>query len=175
MPTDPSPKLPSIAQYVQALRAVLKRLSDPQLKMLRAHFQAPENTITTHDLSLAAGFQNWKPVNMHYGLVGSLLRDELGSKGDVGGQKSYVFVHFLPPTAEKPGWRWVLHKRFREALAQLAWFDEELLGVDVADTLSVAAREGALTRRFTLHRHREGTLRLAKLALQSLFDFFFVL
>jgi 5-methylcytosine-specific restriction enzyme A len=43
------------------------------------------------------------------------------------------------------------------------WFEEELLGADVADTKKLAAIEGALIRRLTVHRHRESALRLAKL------------
>ncbi len=162
MPSEELP-LPSKAQYVAALTAVLPRLSEPQLKMLRAHYQAPDVTITTHDLALAAGFVNWKPVNMHYGLVGSYIRSAIGPAGDVRGQRSYVFAYFIPPTAESPGWRWVLHPPVRDALHELACFDEQLLGAGVSDSLAIAAREGAQIHRLVVHRHRENALRLAKL------------
>lgn len=155
--------LPTKDQYRAALTEILPKLSEPQVRMLRAHFQAPLATITTDDLALAAGFQNWKPVNMHYGLVGTALRNTLEDSGQVPGQQSSIMAHFLPPDDLHDRWRWVMHAPLHDALHELAWFNEELLGVDPDETLRIAALEGSVVKKLTIHRHRETALRLAKL------------
>ena len=155
--------LPSKRQYVEALLTVLPRMSHPQLRMLRAHVQAPMATISADDLALAAGFVNWKPVNMHYGLLGTALRAALGHVGEIEGQKSYIFASFLPPDDVHLRWRWVLHTAVIDALHELAWFEEEYLGADPGESRKLAAVEGAQKRQLVVHRHREAALRLTKL------------
>lgn len=154
---------PSKDEYLAALQEVIGALSEPQRRMLRAHAHAPAGTISTDELAVAAGFQNWKPVNMHYGLVGTALRSALGERGQVPGQQSHILADFLPPDESHRRWRWVMHRPLREALGDLGWFDEDLLGESTDETLQLAALEGSILRKLTVHRSRESILRQAKL------------
>ncbi|MGY0194595.1 HNH endonuclease [Leptothrix sp. BB-4] len=102
-------------------------------------------------------------MNIHYGRVGTKLREFFGRSCVVGGQKSYIFAYFVPPTEKSEGWNWVLHPEVRDALRELHCFDEELLGDSNAEVAIIAAQEGTSVQRLTTHRHRESSLRLAKL------------
>jgi hypothetical protein len=72
--------------YTEALAAVLPRLTIPQLRMLQAHYHAPNRTITTEQLAEAAGYASFSGANLQYGIVGRAIleryRPEVGKRPD---------------------------------------------------------------------------------------------
>jgi hypothetical protein len=52
--TASRPAAPSVSEYVEAFRNILPSLSDSHLALLRAHYQAPERSLTAAELAEAA-------------------------------------------------------------------------------------------------------------------------
>ncbi len=122
MPSRVPAPLPSVLEYKDAFRAV--DLSEGQRAMLRAHYLAPNHTITSTDLADAAGYKGWQGANLQYGLLGKKLRDIL-NYFDAYGQESYVLAEFYQPgTRGNIDWLWVMHANVVEALRALGWFDK---------------------------------------------------
>jgi hypothetical protein len=48
------PAVPSVSDYVEAFRSILPSLSESHLAMLRAHYMAPNRSLTTSELTEAA-------------------------------------------------------------------------------------------------------------------------
>ncbi|MEX3686462.1 hypothetical protein AB3X91_07610 [Paraburkholderia sp. BR14263] len=61
------------AAYTRALEAVLPELSTGQLKMLQAHYRAPDRIITATELAKAAGYSNYSGANLQYGNLGKAV------------------------------------------------------------------------------------------------------
>jgi hypothetical protein len=115
----PSP-LPSVEDYKIAFEAL--HLSPGQWDMLRAHFLAPNHTITATELADAAGYKSWQGANLQYGLLGKKLRHIL-AYFDTYGQESYILAHFYAPgTRGNTDWLFVMHANVAEALRALDWF-----------------------------------------------------
>jgi len=68
---------PSVTETVTALHRIAPRLSQGQLLMLRAHYNAPNRCITATQLSQAADYEGYQSANLQYGRVGWLLYGEL--------------------------------------------------------------------------------------------------
>lgn len=64
------------AEYIAAFRSILKGLTDGQLAMLRAHYLAPNHSITATELAKAAGYSSYSAANLHYGNLGNALYEE---------------------------------------------------------------------------------------------------
>lgn len=159
-------KLPSKTDYMKALADLMAdgAITDAQIQMLRSHSQAADGIVSTKELALAAGYKTSRPVNVQYGRLGSKLREVLGKKGNVGGQKSHIIASFHPPSIEMNFWLWIMHKPLRAAIEALGWFDEDLLGGDPAEVREYSAMEGEQRQVLVFHRKREKFLRAAKLA-----------
>jgi hypothetical protein len=93
----------TIADYLRAFEAVrAEGINDKHLAMLRAHFAAPEHTITWARLAETVGYSSGKSVNLQYGKFAGRIARQLG-------------------LAEKPAdpsgtawWLWVLVRWARE-------------------------------------------------------------
>jgi hypothetical protein len=89
MPTDSAAKLlgrtskmsrksiPTANQFLRAFERVLPDANEAQLRMLRAHFKAPDYTLTASQLAKAAKYKNYSGANLHYGKLAGKLCDEL--------------------------------------------------------------------------------------------------
>jgi predicted HNH restriction endonuclease len=110
--------LPSPERYVAAFSRLQSRLSEGQLAMLRAHFHAPQRSLTARQLARAADYPSFQSANLQYGILGRLLREELPYDGP--GQQSSSLAHFTKTTEDE--WTWVLHEPVVQALRRLGWF-----------------------------------------------------
>jgi hypothetical protein len=68
---------PSSKVYEAAFLA-LGELNDGYRAMLRAHLHAPDQLISATKLAEAAGYANWSAANLHYGLLGAKIAEEIG-------------------------------------------------------------------------------------------------
>jgi hypothetical protein len=110
----------SVTEYVQAFQAIERRLSEGHRAMLKAHFSAPERTLTASQLAEAAGYRGYKAANLQYGNVGRWLYEEilclLPERAD--GSKIYTCALADGAELEAPEdqWRWVLRPEVAAAL-----------------------------------------------------------
>jgi hypothetical protein len=68
---------PSASAYLDAFIA-LGKIPEGYEAMLRAHLQAPDHLISATQLAEAAGYENYNAANLHYGLLGKRIGDEIG-------------------------------------------------------------------------------------------------
>jgi hypothetical protein len=114
-------RLPTVAEYVTAFRAVQAKITDKQHEMLRVHHAAPARTISASRLAEAVGFENWTAANLQYGLLAGRLNDQLAlnlaEHARVG-----VLVDFVDPGyAANEHWLWVMRPNVAQALEDLKW------------------------------------------------------
>ncbi|WP_439486127.1 hypothetical protein [Blastomonas fulva] len=67
---------PSATVYEQAFLAI-GELNEGYRAMLRAHLQSPDHLISATRLADAAGYVNWSAANLHYGLLGARIAEEI--------------------------------------------------------------------------------------------------
>ncbi len=75
-------------QYQEGLNTI--SLSEPQKKMLKAHYNVVNRSITYTELAKAAGYDSYETANSQYGRLGRTLGESVGFK----------FVEALP---DRPG------------------------------------------------------------------------
>jgi hypothetical protein len=69
---------PAAVVYESAFVALLPSLPDSYLAMLRAHMSAPDKLISATKLAEAAGYAGYEGANLHYGLLGQRVAEEIG-------------------------------------------------------------------------------------------------
>ena len=70
-------RLPTVAEYVTAFRAVEFEITDNQRTMLHVHHAAPARTMSATRLAEAVGFENLNGVNLQYGLLADKIAHQL--------------------------------------------------------------------------------------------------
>ena len=113
---------PSVSAAVAALHRVAPLLSQGQLRMLQAHFKAPDHRITATELAKAAGYEGYQAANLQYGRVGWLLYGELPTslpRRASDGQLIYTCALAEQEdqrTSDEAQWVWKLRPHIAEAL-----------------------------------------------------------
>ncbi|WP_349609004.1 hypothetical protein [Cupriavidus sp. DF5525] len=64
------------AAYKRAFETILPGLTTAQIRMLQAHFYAPDQTLTATQLADAAGYSSYSAANIQYGNVGKALFEQ---------------------------------------------------------------------------------------------------
>jgi hypothetical protein len=116
--------VPAAAQYAYALKMlnVSKRIGDVRWRWLRAHYQAPEHTLSTMELARIAGYETHGGVNLHYGRFGFDLSKKLRWAVPPGEPFACRFATFSDPDPEHPDTLWHLRPEVVDALDELRWF-----------------------------------------------------
>jgi hypothetical protein len=114
-------RVPSVSDYVAALRAIEPSITAKQRELLRVHHDAPARVISATRLAVAVGFENYNAVNLQYGLLAREIARALGiDLGDFVAAGILVeFVH--PDTAANEHFLWVLRPNVVQALEDLGW------------------------------------------------------
>jgi hypothetical protein len=68
---------PSAKVYEEAFLAI-GELNEGYRAMLAAHLHASDHLISATRLAEAAGYANWSAANLHYGLLGAKVAEEIG-------------------------------------------------------------------------------------------------
>ena len=118
-----SRKQATTEEMLTAFRNILPKLNDNYLAMIRAHYHAPNRSITATLLAEAAGYDGYGSANLHYGKIGSFLYEELPM--DIpkreGGKPIYTYM--LADAAEKTGdeehWVWQMRPEVAGAVQVL--------------------------------------------------------
>lgn len=69
---------PSAKVYELAFGHLLPGMPDTYIAMLRAHLAAPDHLISATKLAEAAGYAGYEGANLHYGLLGQRVAEEIG-------------------------------------------------------------------------------------------------
>ncbi|RZI60329.1 MAG: hypothetical protein EOP94_01685, partial [Zymomonas sp.] len=69
---------PPASAYEKAFGRLLPDMPDSYLSMLRAHLSAPDHLLSATQLADAAGYSGYGGANLHYGLLGQRVAQEIG-------------------------------------------------------------------------------------------------
>jgi hypothetical protein len=116
------PHIGTAEEYRRAFRAV--EVGDHHAAMLRAHANAPNQTLTATELARSAGYDSFSAANLHYGVLGYRIAGFLELPvPESPERKQPVWTSALadgPDDAVPDGqWRWVMHPEVLKALRDL--------------------------------------------------------
>jgi hypothetical protein len=112
--------IPTAEEYREALTAVRDRMAVGQLLLLQRHYTAPGRTTTARRLAEAVGFQDWRGVNLQYGMLAKWVCDALGLAVD--GDSLFALATFArDPGIDQGECRLVMRAQVARALEQLGW------------------------------------------------------
>jgi hypothetical protein len=106
---------PSIEDYVWALRSVSP--TERQQRMLQAHYDAPEHTITATQLAYAMGYKSFAAANLQYGRFAERVREAL----DWWYLEDIHICIFNSFSYLNDEWHWIMHPELATALEELGW------------------------------------------------------
>ena len=113
--------VPSIEEYVSALRMIEGQMTEKQREMLIKHYNSDCHVTTATDLAGAVGYKDFSGANMQYGRLGNLVSNALG----LGSPGVITLVLMVPPReAGNPEWLWVMRANIAEALERLGWVEK---------------------------------------------------
>ena len=114
---------PSSTEYVEAVKKILGGLSDGHIAMLRAHYMAPNRSMTATQLAEAAGYKAYGAANLQYGLVGKALFEELPVKLLKRADGTLIYTSALAEAGNQSGpedhWVWKMRAEVAEAVREL--------------------------------------------------------
>lgn len=118
---------PKAAEYVLAFQKILDGLPDSYIKMLKAHYTAPNRTITSTQLADACDFHNYNAAVLHYGTLGSRLYEQLPINLPKHKDGSPVYTYMLATGGDdeqaKSEWEWKMRPEVADAIAHLGLCD----------------------------------------------------
>ena len=119
-------EVPPADLYAKALSTL--KISSAQRKMLEAHYEAHNRTITYTELARAAGADSHRSANSNFGRLGRALGEALNMRFVQGGSRNAPFYSSAlgmgnPYTPEGAHFQLVMHHELAKAIAQLGWFD----------------------------------------------------
>jgi hypothetical protein len=112
-------------EYIRALRSLmLNKRADSDSAMLKAHYHAPNRTITATQLAKAVGFPNYSTVNLRYGSLGQAIYSEAvvnlpTTARHPDGKPIYTFVIADGERLQGDDWRWTMRSEVANAMAAL--------------------------------------------------------
>jgi hypothetical protein len=114
---------PSEEEYVTAFRKMLDVLTDKHRAMLKAHYHAPNQTMTATELAKAAGYRDYSATNLQYGNVGKRLYEELPTILAKRADGSPVYTSALATEGQRElaenHWTWKMRSAVAFALKQV--------------------------------------------------------
>lgn len=120
-------KPPDGEEYVNAFRNVVNELTGGHCAMLKAHYHAENQTLTTSQLAEAAGYSSYSAVNLQYGMVANALNEELPIELPTRSDGTPIATFALATAGNREGsedqWTWKLRPEVAFAI--------EILGLHV--------------------------------------------
>jgi hypothetical protein len=122
--TTQSTTIPTAAEYEKALSGI--EFSDSQRAMLKAHFGAPNRSITYTELAAAAGYSDYEVANSQYGRLGKKLGEAIGfdfvDAENRPGEKFFSSSLGMPNAYTAGHFQLVMHHELAKAISSLGWF-----------------------------------------------------
>jgi hypothetical protein len=111
---------PTVDEYRQAFAALRDQTTVNQLLLLQRHYYSPGRAITARRLAEVVGFQDWRGVNLQYGIWAKKLCDELDVSVD--GDSLFVLATFVhDPAIDQGECQLVMRVQVARALELLGW------------------------------------------------------
>jgi hypothetical protein len=118
---------PQAIEYVRAFQSILQDLPDSYVLMLKAHYKAPNRTITSTQLAEACNFYNYNAAVLHYGTLGSRLYEKLPINLPTHKDGTPIYTFMLATEGDsgedKSEWEWKMRPEVADAIAQLGLCD----------------------------------------------------
>jgi hypothetical protein len=116
---------PSAEQFKAALLAS-RPVNDKVMAMLKAHFRAPDHSLTTVQLAEAAAYRSVSSVNVHYGKFAKKLAETLGVQPPQNlpsgeGVWTSVIASGEEGNVASPNYLWTLRPGLVDAVKALPW------------------------------------------------------
>ena len=100
-----------------------EKLPESYVQILQAHYNAPGRRMTPTQLAEAANWENYSAVNLHYGLLGKMVCEELGyvpedytSQGERNYTCGIAWGERETPESE---WIWTMYDNLAQAIKEL--------------------------------------------------------
>jgi len=117
---DKDPEELTTDQFKLALQKVREDMHGRHFAMLRAHYYAPDRTLTAAQMAKAVGYKHFSTACFQYGGLASKLCDILGHPA--GATKLYLIVSFIDRDAKaKAHGSWIMRPQVAQALKELGW------------------------------------------------------
>lgn len=114
----------SADKYENALNEI--SINEKQKQMLKAHYEAPNRSITYTQLAAAAGYDDYAVANSQYGKLGRVLGEEVGfqfADSDTrSGEKFYSSSIGMPNAYSTGDFQLVMHHELSKAIESLHMF-----------------------------------------------------
>ena len=108
---------PTTKQFVTALRTI-KKPGGRQPLFLQAHYKATGRALTATKLADAAGYENFRGINLWYGRLAEKVGAALGHKN----AGLALIVDLAPPrSVTNKEWVLIMRPAFADALKQVGW------------------------------------------------------
>lgn len=115
--------VPTADDYATALAAI--KMSEAQRRMLEFHYGAHNRTATYTELANAAGWDDYRTANLHYGNLGRVLGEQLGMSPVMwNGTPFYSGSIGLGSMfkSEESHFQITMHHELAKAIERLGWF-----------------------------------------------------
>lgn len=110
--------MPTVEDFQKALSGI--KMTDGQSKMLQAHLNSPDRTITSSELAAAAGYKSYRAANLHYGNLGKSIALFLGTTPEQNYDNGTPIWTFMIADGWRVGhgeeWKWRMHPELVKAL-----------------------------------------------------------
>lgn len=125
------------------------------VRMLQAHYHAPDRTLTATQMAKAVGYPNFSSANLHYGILGRVVGTALGWN-PLPTTLVYVLAEFQKPARE---WFWILRPSLAAALERLGWVGGERPSIPEEIEITAPFYEGAVRKIAVNAYERNGAAR----------------
>ena len=127
-------------------------LAPHHMRMLQAHYHAPDRTLTATQMCKILGYPKHHAANLHYGKLGRLIGERLAWE-PLPEQTVFVLVTFDKPGRE---WYWVMRPPVAEALERLGWVQDEFAQMPEEVWITTPLYEGAV-RKIAVNTYERST------------------
>ena len=115
--------VPTADEYAKALTEI--KMSEAQRNMLEFHYGAHNRTVTYTELAKAAGWDDYRTANLHYGNLGRVLGEQLGLT-PVMWNGSFFYSGSIGLgsmfKSEESHFQITMHHELAKAIERLGWF-----------------------------------------------------
>lgn len=115
-------RLPTVAEYVTAFRAVEPRITPKQREMLQLHHAAQARVVSATRLAEEVGYDGYGGANLQYGELAKEIASALAIDVKDGDVAVGILVDFVEPGyAGNQHFLWVMRPNVAQALEDLGW------------------------------------------------------
>jgi hypothetical protein len=113
-------RLPTVAEYITAFRAIEQKMTPNQRRLLIAHHAAQGRVMSATRLAECVGFESHTAANLQYGILARQVAEQLAM--EVPGVDVGILVDFVDPgRVANEHYLWVMRPNVAQAIEDLGW------------------------------------------------------